>query len=167
MLVEHAGASRRILVVANETVTSELLHEAIRSQVQHAQGTVFLIVAPALNSRLRHWLSDDDEARRAALSRLEESLECLSEAGIDVEGFVGDADPLQAIEDALGFISADLVIIATHPEGHSNWLARDLVGRAADRFRVPIMHIVVDSDASREYVVGPGTPHVLAQGLAA
>ncbi len=39
----------------------------------------------------------------------------LREAGINARGEVGDADPLQAIEDALRTFGADEIVISTHP----------------------------------------------------
>jgi hypothetical protein len=50
---------------------------------------------------------------------------------------------LQAIEDSLKLYAADELIIATHPEGRSNWLERDLVQKARARFHQPIRHVVV------------------------
>jgi hypothetical protein len=141
---------KRVRVVANETVASDILHVAVRAQVHDdAEGQV-LVVAPALNSRLRHWASDNDAARRSAELRLEQCLARLAAAGVRVEGLVGDADPVQAIDDALRAFPADGVVIATHPDGRSNWLARDLVGRASARFGLPITHIVVDDEERRE-----------------
>jgi len=35
-------------------------------------------------------------------------------------------------------------VISTHPEGRSNWLAHDLVGRAEQQFHLPVTHVVVD-----------------------
>jgi hypothetical protein len=129
---------RRILVVANETVAGDELHAAIRE----AGGEV-LVVAPALNSRLRHWASDVDRARRGAETRLQDCLDRLAASGIEARGWVGDGDPLQAIEDSLKLYAADELIIATHPEGRSNWLERDLVQKARVRFHQPIRHVVV------------------------
>ena len=60
------------------------------------------------------------------------------------EGEVGDADPLQAIEDGLRTFGADEVIISTHPEGRSDWLEKGVVRAARERFDVPITHVVVD-----------------------
>ena len=60
---------------------------------------------------------------------------------------MGDADPLQAIEDALRTFGADEIIISTHPEGRSNWLERGVVDSARERFAVPITHVVVDLEA--------------------
>jgi nucleotide-binding universal stress UspA family protein len=144
---------RRILVISNETVTGTVLHQAIRFRAKNVGGEV-LVVAPALNSRLRHWMSDVDDARRAAEERLEASLKRLNAAGIRARGQIGDGDPLQAIADALSVFPADEIVIATHPEARSHWLARDLVGRARSRFAQPVLHIVVDLAHRSEYVAG-------------
>jgi hypothetical protein len=132
---------RRVLVISNETVEAEILRETIAAR---ASATQVLVVAPALNSRVRHWFSDEDPARRAAERRLSGALAGLRAAGVDVDGWVGDADPLVAIEDALAIFAADELLIATHPEARSNWLAHDLVGRACARFSLPVLHLVVD-----------------------
>ena len=54
----------RILVVANETARGDELHDAVLAQAGRAgpQARV-LVVASALSSRLRHWFSDDADAR--------------------------------------------------------------------------------------------------------
>ena len=149
----HRGGpdDRRILVIANETVGGEALRNEIRSRSEGYSAEV-LVVTPALNSPVRHWTSDEDQARAAAQQRLEASLERLGRAGIDARGEVGDGDPLQAIEDALRTFGADEVIISTHPEGRSHWLERGVVSGARERFAVPITHVVVDLEAEREEV---------------
>ena len=48
------------------------------------------------------------------------------------------------MEDALRTFGADEIIISTHPPGRSNWLERDVVEKARERFAVPITHVVVD-----------------------
>jgi hypothetical protein len=151
---------RRILVISNETVTGTVLHEAIRFRARNVGGEV-LVVVPALNSRVRNWMSDVDGARRAAEKRLARSLERLAAAGIQARGQIGDGDPMQAIADALGVFAADEVIIATHPEARSHWLAHDLVARARVRFDQPIVHIVVDLEQQQEYVASDPTPRVV------
>jgi hypothetical protein len=135
----------RVLVVANETVASATLHHALAHY--EAQPEI-LVVAPALNSRLRHWLSDDDLARRQAGMRLSACLSALHADGIAAEGLVGDADPIQAIEDVLHLFPATEIVVATHPEHRSNWLARDVVAKACTQFDLPVFHIVVDEAAS-------------------
>jgi hypothetical protein len=137
---------RRILVVANETVAGGALRDAIKAAAEGARANV-LVVAPALNTKLRHWTSDEDQARAAAEDRLARSCRELDRLGINARGEVGDADPLQAMEDALRTFGAEMIIVSTHPEGRSNWLERGVVSGARERFAVPITHVVVDLEA--------------------
>ena len=139
---------RRILVVANETVGGRELLAILQEKAEGVNERV-LVVCPALNSQVRHWASDEDAARAAAQGRLDASLARLRSEGVQASGEVGDGDPLQAIEDALRTFGADEIVISTHPEGRSNWLERNVVGAARDRFDVPITHVVVDLDAAQ------------------
>jgi hypothetical protein len=139
---------RRILVVANETVGGRKLLDTVRQRAEGVQEDV-LVVAPALNSPLRHWASDEDPARAEAQRRLEESLALLRQEGVNVHGEVGDSEPLQALEDALRTFAPDEIIISTHPEGRSHWLEKGIVEAARERFAVPITHVVVDLEAER------------------
>jgi hypothetical protein len=133
--------SKRILVVANETAEGAQLHETVLAR---GNGSAEVhVVSPALNSRLRHWISDVDQARHAAEDRLVKCLGRLRDAGLDARGSVGDSDPLQAIADALHSFPADEIVVATHPEERSNWLERDLVERARSRYALPVLHVVV------------------------
>ena len=145
---------RRILVVANETVGGERLREEIRSRSEGFDEQVF-VVCPALNTPLRHWASDEDGARVQAQGRLDTSLSRLRQAGVDAKGEIGDAEPLQAMEDALRLFGADEIIISTHPEGRSHWLEKGIVDAARERFAVPITHVVVDLEAEQDEVREP------------
>jgi GABA permease len=135
----------RLLVVANETVGGAELLAEIRQRSQGRSAHV-LVVCPALNSPLRHWVSDEDDARTAAQARLDESLASMRAAGLDAKGEIGDGDPIQAIEDALRTFRPDELIISTHPAGRSHWLERGVVERARERFDLPLTHVVVDTD---------------------
>jgi hypothetical protein len=144
----HPPGEKRVLVIANETVGGpELLAELKR----HARGrkTEVLVVTPALNSPLKHWVSDEDGARAAAAERLGASLDAMRAAGMTATGEIGDSDPVQAIDDALRTFAPDEIVISTHPEGRSNWLERGVVDHARERFDVPLTHVVVDLDAER------------------
>jgi hypothetical protein len=149
-----AANERRILVVANETVGGSRLREEIRRRSEGYEEQVF-VVTPALNSPLRHWASDEDDARAKAQERLDASLSRLRAAGVDAKGEVGDGEPLQAMEDALRLFGADEIIISTHPEGRSHWLEKGVVRAARERFAVPITHVVVDLEAEHEEVREP------------
>lgn len=146
---------RRLLVIANETCTGEELMREIR---ERGDGAEVLVVAPALSSRLHYWLSDEGEGIAAAGSRLEESLRRCAAAGVIARGAVGDADPLQALDDAMSTYAPDEVLIATHPRERSNWLERGLVEQARGRFRVPITHVVVDEQHDTAALVTAEVP---------
>ena len=147
----HAEGERRILVVANETGGGLTLRSMIKERSRDIRAEV-LVCTPALNSRLRHWTSDEDSARVSAQRRLDASLDGLRSLGIAASGEVGDSDPLQAMEDALRTFGADEIIISTHPEGRSHWLERGIVEKARERFAVPITHVVVDLERDREKI---------------
>ena len=150
-IIARRGAANvhRILVIANETVGGGPLREEIHRRAEGKEEQV-LVICPALNSPLRHWASDEDGARADAQDRLNASLNRLREMGIDAKGEIGDAEPLQAMEDALRLFGADEIIISTHPEGRSHWLEKGIVSAARERFAVPITHVVVDLQAERE-----------------
>jgi GABA permease len=138
----------RILVVANETVGGPELLSEIRERSAGRNARV-LVVCPALNSPLRHWVSDEDQARANAQARLDDSLASMRAAGLAAEGEIGDGDPIQAIEDAVRTFQPDELVISTHPVGRSHWLERGVVDKARERFALPVTHVVVDLEAER------------------
>jgi hypothetical protein len=143
---DDAPHPHRILVVANETVGGRPLREELERRAG-GRPTEILVVAPALNSPVKHWVSDEDDARAAAQDRLEASLESMRATGLDARGEIGDGDPVQAIEDALRTFQPDELILSTHPPGRSHWLERGVVEKARERFDLPLTHVVVDLEA--------------------
>lgn len=133
--------TRRILVVANETASSDALRTLLVDRARAAELDV-LVVAPALVGRLDFWATDDRHSRTAAAERLDACLDALHDCGVDAAGQIGDARPLLAIDDALAVFEADEIVISTHPDGRSNWLAKHVVERARDRYAVPVQHVV-------------------------
>ncbi len=74
-----------------------------------------LLLAPATNSAVRHWLSDIQRARFDAQSRLTLSMATLASADLDARGAVGDSDPVQAVEDTLRTFGAQEVVFVVPP----------------------------------------------------
>lgn len=145
----------RILVVANQTSSGHELLDLVSEHSRRglARHSEVLVVAPALNSRLRHLFSDIDPAVRDAELRLCDCVDRLRVRGVDATGLVGDEDPLQAIEDFLHTFPADELIISTHAPKRSNWMARDVVARARERFALPTSHVEVSTDAQAAHVL--------------
>ena len=133
----------RVLVVANETVGGSALLGRLQERAGD-RNVLVLVVCPALNSPLRHWASDEDDARQKAQERLDASLGAMQAAGIQASGEIGDGDPIQAIEDSLRTFRPDELVLSTHPPGKSHWLERGVVEKARERFALPVTHVVVD-----------------------
>jgi hypothetical protein len=137
------GDRRRILVVANETLKGAALRREIEQRAR-SENAELRVICPALNTKVKHWASDEDGARANARDRLNQIIAALEQDGFAAHGDIGDGDPVQAIEDALRQFPADEVIVSTHPPGRSNWLERDVVERARERFPIPVTHVIVD-----------------------
>jgi hypothetical protein len=132
---------RHILVVANETIGSEALRKEVCDRALGCESEV-LVVAPALNTPVRHWTDEEGRARSEAQARLAAEMEILAGLGVRARGEIGADDPLQAVDDALRTYPADEIVIATHPEGRSNWLEASAVGRIREAYRLPVTHVI-------------------------
>ena len=133
--------TRRVLIVANQTATSQALISALREI--SADGPVCLrLVVPALNRRLQHWVSDIDAALSAAHLRADEAEEVLKDHGLTVRVEIGDSVPLVAIDDALARFDADEIVISTLPPSQSHWLEHNLIEDTRDRLAIPVRHVV-------------------------
>src|SRR5947209_17505384 len=132
----------RILALTSEPIAADALRSAIGSDAANASEV--LVVAPALNSRWRFFLADPDPAIERAEQVEEESVERLNEEGIDAAGETGEADPLQALEDALVTYAADEIVLFTHAAGKQNWLEKGVVDDARERLSQPVRHGVID-----------------------
>ncbi len=128
----------RILMLVSEAASGDVLKSAIGTEA--AEDAEVLVVAPALNSKVRFLASDPDPAIRRAEGVVQETAERLGEAGIDAAGDTGESDPLQAIEDALVTFDADEIVICSHHGGKRNWLEEGIVDDASKRFDIPVRH---------------------------
>jgi hypothetical protein len=137
--------AKKILALVSEAVSADALKSAVGDDV--ANDAEVLVVAPALNTKTRFFLADPDPAIDRAEQVQEETVERLSEEGVDAapSGTPGDADPLQALEDALATYPADEIVLFTHPGGDRNWQEEGLVDEAKERFgSTPVRHVVVE-----------------------
>jgi hypothetical protein len=75
-----------------------------------ARGPDVLVLAPALNTGVAHWLSDLRRARFDAQRRLALAVATLATAGVEARGEVGASDPVQAVEDTLRMFPAQEVV---------------------------------------------------------
>jgi hypothetical protein len=62
--------------------------------------------------------------------------------GAEADGEVGDADPVQAIGDAIRGGHVDEIILSTLPAGPSRWLRRDVPRKVERAFSLPVTHVI-------------------------
>jgi hypothetical protein len=134
-----------VLVVANETLTNELV-AAVRRRAERGSIRV-LAVAPMTQPR-DGYVVYRDSRRASAGRRLDRTLTALRDAGIPAHGVVVEDDPLAAVKDVLASEDVDEIVVSTHPEAKSGWLRKNLLEEirrvAGDR---PVEHVVVDASA--------------------
>jgi hypothetical protein len=128
------------LVVANQTLPSRALADAIAARIESGV-TAFHVVVPA-TPPARHGMTwDENDSRREANDRLEVFLVDLRSRGVEATGEVGDRDPVAAVRDALRGRDVGEVIVSTLPPGISRWLGQDVPSRL--RGAVPVEISVV------------------------
>lgn len=125
-------ATPKVLVLASETISGEVVREAIGSE--RAEDAEVLVVAPALNSKLRFLASDPDGAIERAEAVQEESVQQMNEEGLDAAGDTGESDPVQAVQDALATFRAEEIVICIHRDAKKNWLEEGVVDEIRERF---------------------------------
>ena len=118
-----------VLVVANVTATSSELVSALKERAAGEQLT-FTLIIPATGGRA------------AAQARLADALEHLREHGLEVDGTVGDADPVAAVVDAWDPKLHDEIIISTLSANLSKWLHAGLPHRIEHLTGARVRHVV-------------------------
>jgi hypothetical protein len=138
-----------VLVIANETVAGRGLIDAVEARAAAGQADLVTVIAP-VNTPQSGYVVYEDTRRAAAGRRLDRTLVALREAGVKAHGVVVDADPADAVRDAMAMLEPrpDYIIVSTHPKEKSGWLRRKVIDRvrsvAGD---VPVEHVVVDLEA--------------------
>jgi hypothetical protein len=135
---------RRYLVVANQTLGGDHLVATVRALARRGVCSFHLLV-PASAPSDHLWT--EGEAHRIAQQRLDHALARFGALGFDVDGEVGDANPVLAIEDALRATAFDEIILSTLPPGLSRWLKLDLPHRVEAAFGLPVTHVLSRREA--------------------
>ncbi len=129
--MSSAESPARVLVVAHKTAATQPLLDAVRERAQRG-GATFTLLVPNPAHGLHKAVDPEDQDADEAQGVLTHALPLLSAAaGSKVEGFVGDADPSAAIQDAINLRGFDEVIISTLPSKVSRWLHLDLPSKVS------------------------------------
>lgn len=92
-------------------------------------------------------LEEGDQAATMANWRLRKATTALEEAGLEgrVDGEVGRAAPIDAVEDALSTGDYDRVVIVTSRPGIAGWLHMDTASKLERRVDVPVTHLEAEA----------------------
>lgn len=138
-----------VLVVASVTAGSQHLLDALKARAERSPIHVELVMpsqGPGLSGR---------EAMKA---QLEEALDGMREVGLDADGVVGDANPLDAVAEYFQPTRHDEVVVCTLPGRSSKWLQYDFPHRVARFTGLPVTHVVAD-DLRPEPATSPAPKH--------
>jgi hypothetical protein len=127
---------RSYLIVANQTLTSDSLRDAIAARLEEGPIRTHVVVPLSPVGGRLTW--DEAESRSVAQERLDEVLKRLREMGAEADGEVGDRDPVMAVRDAMRGREVDEVIVSTLPKGMSRWLGEDVPSRLRDSVAAPV-----------------------------
>jgi GABA permease len=128
----------RCLVVANKTLLSEELLEAVRSRMAERPCEFHLLVP--VSHPWRAW--SDGSIKATARARLAEGIAHFAEHGVQCTGDIGDNNPVFAVTDLLLRERFDEILISTLPSGPSAWLHQDVPARLRRIVNVPVTHVV-------------------------
>jgi|SRR5215208_152343 len=123
-----------VLVVAKVTAASPQLIEALQGKASGGELHATLLmpcvgVGPAAKEETR--------------ARLDEALAQWRDAGLtDVEGIVGDQEPMVAVHETWDPLRYDEVVVSTLPGHASEWLRWDLPHRIARATDAHVTHVM-------------------------
>ena len=145
--MESSTSTSRILVVAHRTAATPALIEAVRERAARGPAT-FTLLVPNPAHGLHRVVDPEDQEVSEAQTVLDLALPLLEEAaGSHVEGMIGDAEPLNAIQDAVNLHGFDEIIISTLPKRVSRWLHIDLPSKA-NGLGLPVTTVTAKDRAS-------------------
>jgi hypothetical protein len=144
-----AQGPAHVLVVAHRTAATPALLDAVRDRA--AQGdTRFTLLVPNSPKGLHRVVDPEDTDPETAREALDRALPLLAEAaGAEVNGMVGDPNPLSAVEDAVNADEYDEILLSTLPRTVSRWLRLDLPHKVAG-LGLPVTTITPDALPGRQ-----------------
>jgi hypothetical protein len=150
----------KVLLVANQTLTGDELAAFVKSRMEEgpceftllvpatphrAYGAPVAVAPPYAAGAPR----DTDEDFALARRQLQVGLDQLRRIGANVDGDVGDPDPLLAINEMLAHRQVDEVVVSTLHPTVSRWLRQDLPHKLERKHHIPIRVITAAGHETR------------------
>jgi cytochrome c oxidase subunit 1 len=138
-----------VLVVANETLTSQTLIDEIRSRDSEGLWSFELVVP----------LEGGD--RVVAERRLATALAILAEYGVSATGRLAEGDVVDVATQAAAAGHPNELVMATLPLRESAWMRSDAVDKVRKATGVAMSHVVVPGDDARAISAASALPLVM------
>jgi len=126
----------RLLVIANQTATSDDLHAFLAGRRAQGPLDVTLLLAADRTGAA---------AAELAAARLAEALTRMDDAGIACVGAFADADPFVAACEAYHPDAYDEIVVSTLPSDASRWVAFNTPQRIQRATGARVTHVTPDS----------------------
>ncbi len=128
-----SSSPTRVLIVAHKTASTPPLLDTVRDRARRGPCTFTLLVPNAAHG-LHRVVDPQEQGTGEAQRVITDAVPALRGAasGMPVEGLVGDADPVAAVQDAINLHGPfDEVIVSTLSARLSRWLRLDLPHKVA------------------------------------
>lgn len=137
--------AQRVLIIANKTLGGAEMLDRVRRLNTPAGAASFYLLVPATPVGESPW-EGGDFRRQAGVEeagrKLEKGLELISEVGAEVDGEVGETDPIDAVRALFDRgLSFDRILLSTFTVGLSRWLRLDVPHRLGRLTDLPTEHI--------------------------
>jgi hypothetical protein len=138
----------RVLVVAHRTAATPALLDAVASRA--AEGPAeFTLLVPRIAHGLHRVVDPEDTDATEAQMVVELALPLLEQAAkARVRALIGDANPYDAVSDAVNITGFDEIIISTLPARVSRWLHSDLPSKLK-ALGLPVTTVTAQGAAAR------------------
>lgn len=134
------GPKTQVLVVANRTAESDELIGALCERAER-DDVRFTLLVPATPHGVA-WAADMHSGSEEAEAHMNRAIDRLRALGLDVDGSIGDPDPVAAVQDLVNAGNHfDEVVVSTLPVHLSRWLKLDLPHRVERSLGLPVRHV--------------------------
>jgi hypothetical protein len=137
--------AHRVLLVATAPVSSQQLRAALPDGTSRDDLAVLVVTPTLADTEARFRLGDPTEAVAHAEHVARQTVEMLRDAGVDVSGHIGAADPAVALSDGLRTYDAERVVAVRRHDDARRYLEDVPLQPAADAFGVPLTEVAAEA----------------------
>ena len=133
--------AHRILLVTTTPMSADQLRTALPEDASRDELAVLVVVPTLAENEAQFRLGQANEPVQTAEAVARETVSRLREAGIQVAGHIGAADPAVALSDGLRTFDAQRIVVMRRHAGEQRYLEDVPLQPAADAFHTPLTEV--------------------------